>query len=59
MGQRDDYLRNADSQLSDKDVYREVKGGVEGPLVKVIKNVLGKIRNRRDINDETLDYFFL
>ena len=27
---REDYLREANSQFSDKDVYREVKGDVEG-----------------------------
>ena len=53
---RENYLRVANSKLSDKDVYREVKGDAEGPLIKVIKSVLRKIRNRGDINDETLDY---
>ena len=56
---REDYLREANSQLSDKDVYREVKGGAEGPLMKVIKSVLRKIRSRGDISDETLDYFLV
>ena len=54
---REDYLRETNSQLSDKDVYREVKVDAEGPLMKVIKSVLRKIRNRGDISDETLDYF--
>ena len=56
---REDYLREANIQLSDKDVYREVKGDAEGPLTKVIKSVLRKIRNRGDISDETLDYFLV
>ena len=56
---REDYLREANRQLSDKDVYREVKGDAEGPLMKVIKSVLRKIRNRGDISDETLDYFLV
>ena len=42
---REDYLREANSQLSDKDVYREVKGDAEGPLMKVIKSLLRKVRN--------------
>ena len=54
-----DYLREANSQLSDKDVYLEVKGDAEGPLMKVIKSVLRKIRNRGDISDKTLDYFLV
>ena len=53
------YLREANSQLSDKDVYREVKGDAEGPLLNVVKSVLGKIRNRGDIIDETLHYFLV
>ena len=56
---REDYLREANSQLSDKDVYQEVKGDAESPLMKVIKSVLRKIRNRVDISDKTLDYFFV
>ena len=56
---RGDYLREANSQLSDKDVYREIKGDAEGRLMKVIKSVLRKIRNRGDISDETLDYFLV
>ena len=37
-------------------VYREVKGYAEDHLMKVIKSVLRKIRNRGDVSDETLDY---
>ena len=43
---REDYLREGNSQLSDKDVYQEVKGDAEGPLIKAIKSVLRKIRSR-------------
>ena len=43
---REDYLREGNSQLSDKDVYQEVKADAEGPLIKAIKSVLRKIRNR-------------
>ena len=56
---REDYLREANSQLIDKDVYREVKGYAEDHLIKVIKSVLRKIRNRGDVSDETLDYFLV
>ena len=56
---REDYLREANSQLSDKDIYREVKGYAEDQLMKVIKSVLRKIRNRGDVSDETLDYFLV
>ena len=56
---REDYLREANSQLSDKDIYREEKGDAEDHLMKVIKSVLRKIKNRGDISDETLDYFLV
>ena len=56
---RADYLREANSQLSDKDVYRELNGDAEGPLMKVIKSVLRKTRNSGDISDETSDYFLV
>ena len=32
---------------------------MEGPLEKIIKTVLKKIRDRRDISDSTLDYFLV
>ena len=56
---REDYLREANSQLSDQNVYREVKGDAAGSLMKVIKSVLRKIRNGGDISDEALDYFLV
>ena len=56
---REDYLRGATNQLSDTDVYWEVKGDAEDHLMKVIKSVLRKIRNRSDISDETLFYFLV
>ena len=56
---RRDYLREATSQLSDKDVYREVKGDAAGPFMKVIESVFRKIRNTCDISDETLDHFLV
>ena len=54
---REDYLREVNSQLNDKDVYQEVKDDEESPLMKVIKSILRKISNRGDISDETLDHF--
>ena len=56
---RRDYLREATSQLSDKDVYREVKGDATGPFMKVIESIFRKIRNTCDISDETLDHFLV
>ena len=56
---REDYMREANSQLSGKDEYQEFKGEAEGLLIKVIKSVLRKTRSRGDISDETLDYFLV
>ena len=53
---RQDYLREANSQLSDKNVYQEVKCEAEDNLVKVTKSVLRKVKNRGDITDKTLDF---
>ena len=55
---REDYLAEARTQLKDKDVYQELKGNILGPLEQIIKSLLRKVRNRKDISDETLGYFF-
>ena len=47
----------AKKQLDDKEVYQELRGDVEGPLEKIIKKVIRKLRNRGDISHETLGYF--
>ena len=48
---REDYLREANSQLSDKDVYQEMRGFAKDHLMKIIKNVLKKARNKHDFSD--------
>ena len=52
-----DYLAEAKKQLDDNEVYQELRGDVKGPLEKIIKKVIRKLRNRGDISHETLDYF--
>ena len=56
---RKDYLKEVKNQLNDKNVYKELTGNAEGPLEKIIKTVLKKVRDRRDISDNTLDYFLV
>ena len=57
---REDCLREAISQLSEKDVYREVKGDAGSPLMKLIKSVLRNMRNTGDVSDETyIDFICL
>ena len=36
-----------------------LKGDVEGPLEQIINTVLKKVRDRRDVSDNTLDYFLV
>ena len=56
---RDDYLQEAENQLKDKEVYKELKGDVESPIIKIVKNAISKVHKRRDISEETLDYFLV
>ena len=54
-----DYLVEARTQLKGKDVYQELQGNIEGPLEKIIKSVLQKVRNRKDVSEDTLDYILV
>ena len=56
---RKDYLKETENQLIDKNVYKKLTENVEGLLEKIINTVLKKVRDRRDINDNTLDYFLV
>ena len=56
---REDYLKEAKNQLNDENLYKELTGNVEGPLEKIIKTVLKKVKDRRDISDNTVDYFLV
>ena len=56
---REDYLKEAKKQLDDENVYKELTGDVERRLEKVIKGVLKKVRDRRDISNSTIGYFLV
>ena len=56
---REDYLTEAESQLSDPDVYEELKGDFENPLIKTIKRYFTSVSARGDISSETLNYFMV
>ena len=43
---REDYIEEAKTQLNDQNIYKELTGNVEGPLEKIIKTVLKKVRDR-------------
>ena len=55
---RKDYLAEARTQPQYKNVYQELTEKIEGSLEKIIRSVLGKMRNRTEITDETFRLFF-
>ena len=54
---REDYLKEAHKQLSDKEVYKEVTNDLS-ILESTIFNALNKIRARGDLSADNLEYFF-
>ena len=54
---REDYLKEAHRQLSDKEVYEEVTND-PSTLESVISTPLNKMRARGDLSADTLEYFF-
>ena len=56
---REDYLKEAESQLGDKGVYEKLSGDTVSPLIEVIKSCIDSIDKRGDIPRETLDYFLV
>ena len=46
-------LKEAKKQLDDESVYKELTGDMEGPIEKIIKTVLKKVRHKRDISSNT------
>ena len=53
---REDYIKEAEKQLGDSDVYEEVPGDPE-PLVSTIHKTIEKIRKRGDLKKEIIKYF--
>ena len=58
MWDREDYIKEAEKQLGDEEVYEEVSNDA-APLLKTINGVIAKIRKRGDLKRDTLDYFIL
>lgn len=48
---KEDYLADARTQLKEKDCIPRAEWNHLGLLAKIIKNVLRKVRNRKDISD--------
>ena len=55
---RDDYIKEAENQLGDKDIYEEVCND-PGPLISTIHEAIEKIRKRGDLNADTIKYFMV
>ena len=53
---RKNYLKKAEKQLGDSDVYEEVSDDPE-PLITTIHRPIEKIRKRRELKKETIKYF--
>ena len=56
---REDYIKEADSQLGDASVYEEITADPLPALKRVIQSSLRKIKDRREISQKTLDYFMV
>ena len=53
---REDYIKEAEKQLEDSDVYEEVPDDPE-PLISTIHKMMEKIRKRGDLKKGTIKYF--
>ena len=55
---RDDYIKEAEKQLGDKEIYEEVCNDPE-PIISTIHNAIEKIRLRGDLSADTIKYFMV
>ena len=55
---KDDYIKEAEKQLGDKEIYEEVFNDPE-PLISTIHNAIEKIRLRGDLSADTIKYFMV
>ena len=53
---REHYIKEAQNQLGDTDVYEEVPDDPK-PLLNTIHRTIEKIRKRADLKKETIKYF--
>ena len=56
---REDYLKEAEKQLGDKETYEELSSDPVSSLISIVKGCLSRVKNRGDIPNETLKYFFI
>ena len=55
---REDYIKEAEKQLGDEEVYEEFSNDAVPPL-KTIIAVIAKIRKQGDLKRDNLDYFIM
>ena len=55
---RDDYIKEAENQLGDTNIYEEVPNDAN-PLMNIILNTLENIHKRGDICADTLNHFII
>ena len=55
---REDYIKEAEKQLGDEEVYEEVSNDA-APLLKTINEIITKIRKRGDLKRDYLGYFIM
>ena len=55
---RDDYIKEAEEQLGDKDIHGEVCNDF-GPLISTIHKTVEKLRKRGDLIADTIKYFMV
>ena len=53
------YLKEAEKQLGDKETYEELLSDPVSPMKSIVKVRLSRFKNRGDIANETLEYFFI
>ena len=60
---KEDYLNEVENQLSDKETYEELSyvetSDSVSPLISIMKDFFSRVKNRDDIPNKTLKYFFI
>ena len=56
---REDYLKEAEKQLGDKETYEELPSDPVSPLISIVKGCVSRVKNWGDIPNETLEYLFI
>ena len=55
---RDDYIREVEKQLGDKEIYEEVSNDPQ-PIINTIHRAVEKIRKRGDLSADNIKYFMV